>query len=316
MSLDIGALPTKGAHCVKFYAQDAELVAVVLDYVSAALTRGDVAVVVASEPHRDALCDGLMAAGVETATLVADEQLVLVDAAETLAQIRVGGRRINHAAYEDVVGGWLRRLLSRGRDVVLYGEMVGLLWDAGDVSGAMELEQLWDEFLERVSVTSLCGYRLPAGAQAAFVDDVCLLHSQVLTNAPTRDGAQVARWFPQAEWGPAVARRFVTETVRAWGRAHLVEECQLVVSELATNAVRHSGGDFTVSLSPVPRGVELAVGDPSTTPPTLQDPGVLSADGRGLQVVDVNSSRWGYQVVGGGKLVWAQILASDEGRAE
>ena len=72
------------------------------------------------------------------------------------------------------------------------------------------------------------------------------------------------------ESSPATARRFVTDTLTAWGCAHLADECQLVVSELATNAVRHSQGDFTVSISPVPGGVEVAVGDSSTAPPARQ----------------------------------------------
>src|SRR3712207_7228632 len=55
-------------------------------------------------------------------------------------------------------------------------------------------------------------------------------------------------WQPADPRSPARVRAFVAEHLLAHGRAHLVEPVRLVASELATNAILHSGTEFTVTL--------------------------------------------------------------------
>ena len=54
---------------------------------------------------------------------------------------------------------------------------------------------------------------------------------------PTRSAT---RRFPAGVEAPRAARRFIAEVLAGWGYARgLVDEAQLVISELATNAVLH-----------------------------------------------------------------------------
>src|SRR6185503_3272068 len=128
-----------GDHVVQFYDDDDQLIAVVVGYLAAALVDGDAVVVLATPAHRRAFAAALAAAGVDAAAARDDGRLVLLDAAGTLARFTVGDD-IDAAAFDSVVGGLVRRVAASGRPVRAYGEMVALLWGAGDRAGAVELE--------------------------------------------------------------------------------------------------------------------------------------------------------------------------------
>lgn len=50
--------------------------------------------------------------------------------------------------------------LAQGRRVLVYEEMVALLWEQGRHEATIRLEQLWNSFAERHSFFLLCGYPL------------------------------------------------------------------------------------------------------------------------------------------------------------
>ena len=104
----------------------------------------------------------------------------------------------------------------------------------------------------------------------------------------------------------ATARRFVREHLTVHDLALLVDDVTLVASELATNALRHAGTAFTVTITAFPDDVVLAVEDGSISMPVLVDAGVDEVVGRGMAIVDVVSSDWGVVVDADvGKSVWA-----------
>jgi anti-sigma regulatory factor (Ser/Thr protein kinase) len=91
------------------------------------------------------------------------------------------------------------------------------------------------------------------------------------------------------------------------------EEALLVVSELATNAVLHSGvadeGEFELLAEVIPDGIRIAVTDcrASGRPPERVPRGERSeAGGMGLWVVDALSRRWGTESSGVTR-VWAEL---------
>lgn len=117
------------------------------------------------------------------------------------------------------------------------------------------------------------------------------------------------------------ARSFTTGTLRGWNMAEAADGMNLVVSELATNALRHGLAPVTpypaepIRLSLVRRGslVTCAIADPGSTPPVLRRPGPLEPGGLGLHIVDSLSVRWGWSPLApAGKAVWA-VLDTDPG---
>ncbi len=82
----------------------------------------------------------------------------------------------------------------------------------------------------------------------------------------------------------------------------------LCVSELATNAVIHSGTEFSVDVSVVGPTVHVEVTDRAQGTPVSPANASLTADGRGLQIVAALSSAWGVDVRPEGKCVWFDVL--------
>ncbi len=231
-------------HAVHFYADEAELAAVVADYLHAALEAGEVAVVLASAAHRAAFEAALLARGADAGRLLA------LDAEETLLRILVDGEP-DRRELERLVGGPIRAAAAAGTPVRVYGEMVAVLWDAGHVNAAIALEDLWNRLARELPFSLLCAYPAASVAGEAHADalgELCRLHSSVV-GAPEA----ATRAFPRALDAPSAARRFAAEQLAPTERAELVADAQLVVSELAANAVVHARSDFGVTLSLVGR---------------------------------------------------------------
>ncbi|NEK85068.1 ATP-binding protein [Blastococcus saxobsidens] len=91
------------------------------------------------------------------------------------------------------------------------------------------------------------------------------------------------------------ARSYVTAELDS-APAGLCETAGLLVSELATNAVRHAGGnEFVVEVQTFPEEGRLWVGvtDTSSGLPVLRTPAVTAESGRGMQLVSLLADRWG-----------------------
>lgn len=296
------------AHLVHFYDRDEELAARVVGYLAAALRAGDVAVVVATPAHRAMFADQLADAGVDLDLARSRGALVELDAAATLAHIGPSGV-LTAEGFDDAVGSVVRAALASGRRVQAFGEMVALLWQAGSVKSALELERLWNHLRDEVPFTLFCAYpnwlTQTSDGVSGFVD-VCSTHSEVV-GAPSPDAADAARRFPKSPAAPHAARRFVGDWLAGCGHADLVDTAQLAVSELATNAVVHAGSDFTVSLTRTTHVIRIAVADASPNAPELPRADLAATHGRGWLLVESLSTDCGHDLVDGGKVVWADV---------
>ncbi len=88
----------------------------------------------------------------------------------------------------------------------------------------------------------------------------------------------------------------------------MADDAALVLSELATNALRHGLGEVVVRASLSTDGaVHLAVTDSSTELPVLQALDPARVGGVGLRVVDELTAAWGVAPFPGGKTVWASL---------
>lgn len=104
------------------------------------------------------------------------------------------------------------------------------------------------------------------------------------------------------------ARDFVRHHLVVHGLSHLSDDLELVVSELATNAVQHAHTSFKVSLHAFEETLLLEVEDGSRTGPVRVVAGVLDSNGRGIAIVKLLSRAWGVDAhADGGKSVWAEF---------
>ncbi len=109
---------------------------------------------------------------------------------------------------------------------------------------------------------------------------------------------------------PAEARRFVAGVLHSWRMSELVGgDIELLTSEVASNAVRHTGGAFTVIVRYDGTHVRVEVGDGSRALPRVQDFSPFDTSGRGMFLVETLASAWGAFPTVEGKRVWFEMPA-------
>lgn len=177
---DVGA--GAGDHFVQFYERDSALAQLVGGYLARAIQAGGVAIVIATEAHRRAFGARLAEAGIDLPRAEREQLVVWLDAGEVLARFMPAGG-IDVEAFGREIGSVVAQGAAMGRPVRVYGEMVQLLWEAGMVVAAVELEELWDDVVREHHCSLMCAYRRSSVSgceQAGALQRVYGLHSSVL----------------------------------------------------------------------------------------------------------------------------------------
>lgn len=109
----------------------------------------------------------------------------------------------------------------------------------------------------------------------------------------------------------AIARQFV-EANRDHIRADLIEDAQLLVSEIVTNAVRHGRPEVTLQVKVNPPSIGAAVTDRGEDLPAMPPapPPPVQPSGRGLVIVEALASAWGVTPNPDplpGKVIWFEL---------
>jgi len=114
--------------------------------------------------------------------------------------------------------------------------------------------------------------------------------------------------LPHALTSAAAARRFVRQTMTAWGLKALLDDALLVASELAANAVTHANSSCRIRLSLTETAFRIDVIDSGAGTPEPQPSSDTSEHGRGLHLIGALTTAWGLEIIpGDGKIVWAEL---------
>ena len=117
------------------------------------------------------------------------------------------------------------------------------------------------------------------------------------------------RAMPAHPSSVARARRLLREHLTGTDHEHLLETAELVVSEMVTNAIVHTGTSVELAVSLDESGLGVEVADSGAHLPILTSYGAMSSTGRGLQLVDQLVDTWGVEARPGGKVVWVRLGA-------
>ena len=188
------------AHIVHFYDDDDALAATVADFLAEGLVSNQPLVAIATPARREAFLARLRSKGFDLEYLRRSGRFVLLDARDTLTQVMDGGAP-NPRKFDTCVGAVVERTRrDNGHATVrAFGEMVDLLWQEGNTSGAIRLEELWNALGSRCALSLLCAYA--AGPSYVTIDDgaveaVRRQHTHVVRDAAREPEAEPSEWPP------------------------------------------------------------------------------------------------------------------------
>src|SRR5258706_7907297 len=151
--------PAPCEHIVQLYQDQGFLNRAVCRFAGAALANGEGIILVPTLTHWNAFRPRLEAEGVDVQTAQARGQLTVVDADEFLPRFMrdtLPDSPLFLGLAADVIG--QARAAGRYQRVRWWGEMVGVLWERGDVAASMALEDLFDQLGKKHDVALFCSF--------------------------------------------------------------------------------------------------------------------------------------------------------------
>jgi hypothetical protein len=146
-------------HIVQLYQDENFLNRAVCRFAAAALANGEGVILVPTQRHWEAFCPRLEAEGVDLQAVQRNGQLTVVDADDLLPQFMRDGM-----PDAPVFLGLAADVISRSRandrypKVRWWGEMVNILWERGDASASMNLEDLFDQLSHQHDIAIFCSF--------------------------------------------------------------------------------------------------------------------------------------------------------------
>lgn len=124
------------------------------------------------------------------------------------------------------------------------------------------------------------------------------------------------RSFAEQPESVTAARRFATDVLSNVS-PEVTATVELLVSELATNCIRHTDSAFDLTIIQSGREIRVEATDyDDVGKPTMRSPEPTEPSGRGLRIVDALAAAWGVEHRSAhGKTVWFTVVASAPDRA-
>jgi hypothetical protein len=175
---------------VQLYQEKAFLNRAVCRFVGAGLTNGESIVLVSTLPHWNGFHARLEGLGMNVEAARRRGQLTVVDADELLPRF-MRDAMPDPAIFPGVFGDVVAEARARGgyQKMRVWGEMVNVLWERGDVDASMNLEDQFDKLIKKRDLAIFCSFLMDN-----FNGDV---HAHMLP----RLGTNHSHLIPVADYG-------------------------------------------------------------------------------------------------------------------
>jgi hypothetical protein len=154
------ACATPPDHIVQLYQDQDFLGRAVCQFGVAALANGESFVLLSTRPHWNAWRRLFEARGVDVDAACERGQMTILDAEEMLTRFIRDGMP-DPTTFLGLVGDLVEQARVGGRypRVRLWGEMVNILWERGNVAASMKVEDLYDQYVaKKRGVATVCAF--------------------------------------------------------------------------------------------------------------------------------------------------------------
>jgi DNA-binding NarL/FixJ family response regulator len=174
-------------HVVQFYMDDVVLLDELAALLTSAVGQGRSVAVIVTPSHRIGLEKRLLGHGGKVSEATLNGRFCMLDADQTLSEFMdpTGPSRERFLSqFEKILRTLTAASAAADGEVLLFGEMVAVLWAQTRYDAAIRLEELWNELALTSSFDLYCAYpaegfrgELPGGGYA----DICAQHSHVVS---------------------------------------------------------------------------------------------------------------------------------------
>ena len=170
-------------HVLQIYENEHSFISSLAGYVSSGIRLGECAIVIATKEHLIELVSRLNADGLDVDRLIGDDQLITLDAAETLSRFMVNNWP-DEKLFNDTISSVINRGTCKQRKVRAFGEMVALLWAQGHNGATIQLELLWEKFCSQNDLGLFCAYPKSGFTSdiTESIEQICHCHGKVIQN--------------------------------------------------------------------------------------------------------------------------------------
>jgi hypothetical protein len=174
-------------HAVKFYKDAESLASIVCGFLAEGLQAGEPALLIATPEHVSCFRACFAAKGIDVHEGIIRGSLTVLDADGTLDAFMRDGIPMP-GLFRDTLMPVLERIAARhpGANIRAYGEMVDVLWKQEHSAAAIRLEMLWNDLARSHRFGLLCGYAMGNFYKGASTDEICHLHSHVVSETGSR----------------------------------------------------------------------------------------------------------------------------------
>jgi hypothetical protein len=173
---------TERHHAVRFYENEKSLAQIVAQFLSDGFAEGDPGLVVAVPTQRAAIVKELVARSVDVVQLQRSDDLIMLDAEETLSSFMKNGKP-DAEAFEKSMCAILKKMCGGRPDctVRIFGQMVDVLWKNNQQGAAISLEMLWNRLANTQAFSLLCGYAMGQFYKDANIQEICRQHTHMVS---------------------------------------------------------------------------------------------------------------------------------------
>ncbi|MGH3250798.1 MAG: SpoIIE family protein phosphatase, partial [Trebonia sp.] len=201
-----------------------------------------------------------------------------------------------------------RHQVEDGSLFVLYTDGLVESRDRDISEGLERLQAAFGEGAPEQDLEDLCKLSLDGVYSDAKRDDIAVLIAK-LRRIP--EDHRITFELESELSAVRHARSLIRDPLKRWGLEDLIDNSELLVSELVTNAIKYANGEVLLRLILEPDSLVCEVHDSSPALPRVLQVDKDAENGRGLHVVSQVASRWGARRTTAGKVVWCEQLVPE-----
>jgi hypothetical protein len=173
-----------GRHIAHFHHHPEVLANSAFTFLEGGLRAGNSVLVIATEANAERFLQRLGQGGFHASALQQAGQLTFLDAPTLLAEVTMN-ELPDWPRFYRAFTSILERVRAFGRGTRIYADMAGLLWRAGQATGAIRLEELWNTLAREMPISVFCSYVMDMQSEESYagpVEELGRTHTDIVSS--------------------------------------------------------------------------------------------------------------------------------------